>query len=168
MGRKRDRVTRAPKLIKRTSRIHGTGVYAGEAIPKNTRIIEYRGRRLLKRQTEYSRSRYLFDLNRQTDIVGQNLARYINHSCEPNCEAEIDGREVWIVARRKIAPGEELTYNYGYRLDEELMPCRCGAKRCVGYVLRVEDWPKVRKMKRTRRGAPSRSRAPSSPPGSSA
>ena len=79
----------------------------------------------------------------EIDIVGGNAARWINHACQPNCEAdEVEGR-IFIKALRSIKPGEELTYDYGITLAERHTPrlkqiwaCRCGAKDCTGTMLR--------------------------------
>jgi len=92
---------------------------------------------------------FLFVLDQDHVIdaaVGGSDARYINHSCAPNCEAvyEEEDREIWIVAVRDIEPGEELTYDYGYAVEMEsweearrLYPCRCGAPTCRGTILKL-------------------------------
>ena len=91
---------------------------------------------------------YIFTLNDKFDIDGSvdyNIARYINHSCDPNCESDIKKDRVWIYAVRDIKEGEELTYNYGYDLDDyEHRPCECGAKTCVGFMVAEDDFEKVR------------------------
>ena len=74
------------------------------------------------------------------------MARFVNHSCEPNCEAELSDGQVWIIAGRDIAAGEEVTYNYGYDLvDYREHPCRCGAASCVGYIVAEEFFPSLRR-----------------------
>jgi hypothetical protein len=97
------------------------------------------------------RNTYIFTLNEVSDLDGKvswNPARLINHSCEPNCDAEEDDRErIWIVSRRSIQRGEELSYNYGYDLkDFWSYPCRCGAANCVGYIVAEKLIPTVRQM----------------------
>ena len=93
---------------------------------------------------------YLFELNSRYDIDGNvswNTAKYINHSCEPNCEVDIIEEKIWIIALRNIKKGEELSYNYEYDLDVCLdHPCKCGSKKCAGYIVAEEDWPKLRKI----------------------
>jgi len=123
-----------PRLARRRSRVHGHGVFALEAISKNTRIIDYAGELVLNRESEAREERYLaegciwvFRVNRRWSrdaAVGGNLARYINHSCRPNCWIEIVDRTIWIRASRTIRAGEELTYDY--RTDgDQTIPCRC-------------------------------------------
>jgi uncharacterized protein len=74
-----------------------------------------------------------------------NKARYINHSCDPNCTVHLTTRTIWIVAGRDITAGEELTYNYGYELDEQdAHPCTCGAKQCCGFILAPPYWDLLR------------------------
>jgi SET domain-containing protein len=123
-----------PRLIRRRSKVHGHGVFALQPITKNTRIIDYAGELVLNRESEAREERYLakgciwvFRVNRRWSrdaAVGGNLARYINHSCRPNCWIEIVDRTIWIRASRTIRRGEELTYDY--RTDgEQTIPCRC-------------------------------------------
>jgi uncharacterized protein len=92
-----------------------------------------------------------FTFNTRWDIDGKllsNKARYINHSCDPNCTVEITARTIWIVANRDITAGEELTYNYGYELDEEdAHPCICGATQCCGFILAPQYWGLLRNNK---------------------
>lgn len=77
--------------------------------------------------------------------VPWNPARFINHSCAPNCEAEQDGDHIWIIARRDIAAGEELSFNYGYDLvDYRDHPCHCGTADCVGFIVAEEFFDHVR------------------------
>ena len=94
----------------------GLGLYAECEIPKNACIIEYTGVELTKEQEEKSNSKYLFEIHSRKTIDGaprSNTARYINHSCRPNCEPNIHKGRVYIHARRRIKPGEELNYDYG-------------------------------------------------------
>jgi SET domain-containing protein len=77
--------------------------------------------------------------------VDWNPARWLNHSCAPNCEADLDAGRIWIVALRDLTPGEELTFKYGYDLtDYRDFPCRCGAPACVGFIVVEEYFPLVR------------------------
>jgi uncharacterized protein len=144
----------------RRSSIHGNGVFATADIKKGTRLIEYKG--LLRTHKQVDRvygdevetgHTFLFTLNDHFVIdanVDGNDARWINHSCNPNCEAEVIEDEdedptkdrVFIQAMRAIKPGEELTYNYGIVLDEphtpalkKLWACHCGSKKCTGTML---------------------------------
>ena len=137
----------------RESRIHGSGLFAARTIPAGTQIIEYIGEKITKAQALVECERgnyYVFTLDEEIDLNGDfewNPARLINHSCSPNCESEvIDGR-VWVTALRDIAPGEELTYNYGYDIDEfREHACRCGSEQCVGYIVAEEFFPMVRRV----------------------
>lgn len=151
-----------------SSSIHGRGVYAERDIPDGTRIIEYTGERITKAEAwrrEALRvkraqrggdgSVYIFELNRRYDLDGSkrsNVARLINHSCAPNCRAETVRGRIWIMARRDIAAGEELTFDYGYGFSLwEDHPCRCGAARCVGFIVNSGQRWRVRRILRQRR-----------------
>jgi len=137
----------------RRSHIHGRGVFATSRIPKGTRIIEYTGEKISKteadRRSQVGHAVYIFDLNARVDIdgaVGGNGAHLINHSCEPNAESEWDDNHVYIVARKLIRPGEEITYNYEFDEDDyECYPCSCGSSRCRGYMLSDDAWRKVKR-----------------------
>jgi len=154
--------TSSPYVNKRRSSIHGYGIYAKCDIPKGAHVIEYVGDKITKAEAERRGPRliaersaeqgavYIFELNRRHDIDGNvpyNTARYINHSCDPNCETENDRGKIWIIALRDIPKGEELSYNYGYDLEcFEDHECRCGTNRCVGFIVAEDHWPKLRKM----------------------
>lgn len=117
--------------VKRSSA--GLGLFAGETIPKDACVIEYVGRTVSKEESETSKSKYLFEISKTKTIDGKpkwNKAGYINHSCKPNCETRIRGGRIFVMALRRIAPGEELTYDYGkeYCL-EHCVPCRCPAQK---------------------------------------
>ncbi|TWG90416.1 hypothetical protein L599_003200000160 [Luteimonas sp. J16] len=152
--------TKQTKIEARKSPIHGNGVFAIAPIRKGERIVQYKGKLRTHEEVdeEYGDEdedghTFLFTLNDEYVIdanIRGNVARWINHSCEPNCESEIEedpkGRsekdKVFIVALRDIRPGEELTYNYGIVLDEphtaklkKLWACRCGSKKCTGTML---------------------------------
>ena len=130
-----------------TSRIARLGLFAGQDIEQGTKIIQYIGEKITNEESERRLAAgnvYIFGLNERYSIDGdtsKNTARFINHSCEPNCHTEQFGRLIWIVAIRDIRVGEELTYNYGYEMnDEPPEPCHCGVKRCCGYILGPQYW----------------------------
>lgn len=151
--------------VKRSG-IHGQGVYASKMIPAGTKIIEYVGEKVTKKESD-RRSElplnnyadnpefgavYLFELNKRYDIDGYvdfNTARLINHSCDPNCESENIRGHIWIQSIRDIQPGEELFYNYNYGWDSwRDHICLCGTYKCVGHILNEEFWPKLFKRLR--------------------
>lgn len=113
----------------------GLGLFALEPIRKGACVIEYTGRRVSKTEELTSRSKYLFEINKKKTIDGasrKNKARYINHSCRPNCEIEIRNGRVFIMALRKIKASEELTYDYGEEyFDEHIRPKGCRCKKCL-------------------------------------
>ena len=112
----------------------GRGLFAMEDIPKGTCIIEYVGRKVGKKEQELDRGRYFFWVSDTEMIDGnipKNTARYINHSCAPNCEADGPGRHIYIWALRKIKAGEELTYDYGDEyFDRHIKPKGCRCNKC--------------------------------------
>lgn len=154
------------KVEARKSEIHGNGVFATADIAKGERIIRYRGALRTHDQVdadyggiEENGHTFLFTLN-DTYVIDANIegnvARWINHSCAPSCEAVLEeddkGRphkdKVFIEALRDIRAGEELTYNYGIVLDERHTPklkklwgCRCGAPDCTGTMLQPKRKP---------------------------
>ena len=147
----------------RNSKIHGKGIFAKIDIPKNSKVIEYVGEKVTKKESdrrfeqtleksEKDNSKgevYLFELDDEYDIDGDiswNTAKWINHSCEPNCETEIEGDKIWIVSTKDIKKGEEICYNYGFGWEEhEDYPCKCGTSKCVGYILDEEQWHRLKK-----------------------
>jgi uncharacterized protein len=126
-------------LVIRRSRIDSEGCHTTAPIKKGTFIVEYAGPRITIKQADAlyddHPQTYLFGLTDGRHVIdGEGVAAFINHSCDPNCEAdEIKGR-VWIVACRDIDAGEELTYDYNlYDGDlDDPSPCSCGAKNCRG------------------------------------
>jgi len=143
----------------RPSTIHGTGVFARAAIPAETEVLEYVGERLTKEESLSRRQAdnfFIFTVTDEFDIDGSvewNPARFINHSCAPNCEAREGDERIWIIALRDIAPGEELSFNYGYDLqDYEEHPCRCGDPQCLGFMVAEEYFEDVRRKEGRRRG----------------
>ena len=141
------------KLV--NSVIHGKGIIASEKIKKNTRVIEYIGEKVTKREGDkrsadrikkFSKKKnfgtvYIFELNKKYDIDGSpnyNKARFINHSCDPNCEVDIINNRIWISSIKEIKKNEELTYDYGYPFDKDDFrdhECKCGSKNCIGAAL---------------------------------
>jgi uncharacterized protein len=130
----RHRVILTRMIEKRRSKIQGWGVYATKPISKNTRIIDYAGEKIsnqesLKREARYIKTGHIwcFKLTNRTVIdagVGGNAARFINHSCKPNCYVHIQDGIIWIRAARNIRKGEELSYHYNTD-GEGLIKCRC-------------------------------------------
>ncbi len=151
MGRDR----RSPRLVAvRTSPIHGRGGFAIRPIRRGTRIIEYTGERLGHGEADARyhddaakrHHTFLFRVDRETVIdaaVGGNAARFLNHSCEPNCAVAIEKGRVFIDAIRDIAVGEELAYDCAFAREPgdddpraaARYTCRCGARRCRGTLL---------------------------------
>jgi uncharacterized protein len=158
--------TTKPALFKvRRSKVHGLGVFAARAIRKGKRVVEYLGERVTHAEAdsryddkdENDNHTFLFIVDRRTVIdagVDGNDARFINHSCDPNCESITQDRRVFIEAIRSIAVGEELSYDYQIQRDpddppnvDEVFACRCGAKACRGTML----WPAKRPAKKKKR-----------------
>ena len=112
----------------------GKGLFAAESIPKRARIIEYTGRLVGKAGRQKDAGKYLFWVGRDLMIDGNipsNTARYINHSCAPNCEADGPRGHVYISALRRIKAGEELTYDYGDEyFDKHIKPKGCKCQKC--------------------------------------
>ena len=141
------------------SKINNKGLFANKDIKKGTKIINYIGKIITKKETEKnpkfdnSKAIYLYNLNSRYDLDGDfsyNTARLINHSCDPNCEVEITDNHIWISSIKRIKKGSELTYNYGYTFDTDYEDhlCKCGYKKCVGYILSDDDWPKLKKYEK--------------------
>lgn len=158
------------KIVARRSAIHGNGVFAVAPIAKGERVIEYKGRRRTHEQVDGDAAgdidtghTFLFTLNDEYVIDANydgNTARWINHSCSPNCEAVLDEDDgddrtrdrVFIEAIRDIKPGDELSYNYGITLDEKytaelkkIWECRCGSRNCTGTMLQPKTPAKAKK-----------------------
>ncbi|MBC7836624.1 SET domain-containing protein-lysine N-methyltransferase [Acetobacteraceae bacterium] len=112
----------------------GRGIFAQEAIPKGACIIEYIGKPVSKEQEEKMSGKYLFVVGRNKTIDGNipaNTARFINHSCAPNCEAQGPSGQAFIMSRRRIKGGEELTYDYGKEyFNEHIKPKGCRCQKC--------------------------------------
>ena len=145
------------KLYKiKKSNIDNKGLYAAKNIKAGRKVINYKGRIITVKETERNKkfdndkAIYLFNLNKKYDLDGDfeyNTARLINHSCNPNCEVEGKGLKLWIFALRDIKKGEELSYDYGFGYDKDYKQfvCRCGAKNCVGYIVREGSRWRIKK-----------------------
>lgn len=137
-------------ILIKASAIHGLGAFARCDFPSATRIIEYRGEIIDKQESlrrQEAGNPFLFCLDDQHDLDGNvawNQARFLNHSCAPNCEAEwLDGK-IWITARRDIKSGQELTFNYGYDLENyRTYPCHCGAVNCRKFMVAEEFFDRI-------------------------
>jgi SET domain-containing protein len=128
------------------SGVHGRGLFAARDLPKGTRIMQYLGERVSKKEgnrrtdVQWAQGRvYTFELSTRVDLDGSlrsNLARLANFSCDPNSESHNeDSRRIWITALRDIKAGEEITYDYCFPLVEPPPVCKCGAKTCRGYIV---------------------------------
>jgi SET domain-containing protein len=145
------------RIAVRNSRIHGRGVFALKRIPKGVRIIEYKGKLITDEEAD-PRYRRIHENSPHTMLLSLdgglvidatlrgNSARWINHSCAPNCEIEEEGHRIFIDARRDIQPGEELTYDYNLQIGEKHTKtakrehaCFCRARRCRGTMLGEEE-----------------------------
>ena len=149
------RSTRPPNLAFeiRRSAIQGRGAFATRRIRSGQRLIEYTGERITpdegdRRYAEDGMGRhhtFLFTVDDETCVDGKkggNESRYINHSCDPNCEAVIEDGRIWIYAKKAIPTGAELAYDYQYERtaehtteDEEFYRCLCGSPKCRGTIL---------------------------------
>ena len=137
----------------RKSEIQGLGAFATRQIRRGQRIVEYTGEHIDndeadRRYDDEKMKRhhtFLFIVDDKEIIdaaVGGNDARFINHSCDPNAEAVVEGKQIFIYALRTIRPGEEILYDYQYERtdehtdeDEQFYKCRCGAENCRGSIL---------------------------------
>ncbi|HEY4957129.1 MAG TPA: SET domain-containing protein-lysine N-methyltransferase [Caldimonas sp.] len=144
---------RGPRIQVRRSGIHGKGVFALAPIAEGERILEYTGslitwaqaKKLPPHNPDDPNHTFYFHIDDKhviDGLDGGNAAKWINHACGPNCEADEDGARVFIKALRDIAPGEELNYDYGLILDgrhtqkvKEEFACRCGTPECRGTML---------------------------------
>jgi uncharacterized protein len=149
-----------PLFEVRRSAVHGMGAFALRRIRKGTRVVEYLGERVSHEEADRryetkdatDAHTFLFIVDSRTVIdagVDGNEARFLNHSCKPNCESVIENRRVFIEATRTIQPGEEMTYDYQIQREdddppgiEEVFACRCGFPQCRGTMLWPPDPPK--------------------------
>jgi len=152
----------------KTSEIHGHGLYATSDIEEDTRIIQYVGEKITKEESKKRALEwegearetgeglvYIFELDDKYDIdgrLGDNPARYMNHSCDGNCEAINSDGQIWIVAIQGISKGDELVYDYGYDMEHFLdHPCLCGSRNCIGYIVREDQRIKVKRLLKSRK-----------------
>jgi uncharacterized protein len=160
-----------PLFEVRHSPVHGMGAFALRRIRKGTRIVEYLGERVSHQEADRryegkdadDAHTFLFIVDSKTVIdagVDGNDARFLNHSCNPNCESVIEKRRVFIEAIRNVEPGEELTYDYQIQREdddppgiEDVFACHCGFPQCRGTMLWPPD-PKAKSRKRTPRVQP--------------
>jgi SET domain-containing protein len=147
------------KLYKiKKSNIDNKGLYASKKIKAKKIVIHYKGKLVTKKEVEKNpkfdndKAIYLFNINNRYDMDGDfeyNDARLINHSCNPNCEVDGKGLKLWIFALRDIKKGEELSYDYGFGYDKDYKQfvCKCGAKNCVGYIVREGSRWRIKKSR---------------------
>ena len=177
---KRPVMRTSPWIKVRHSKIHGKGVFAARRIPKGTIIIEYLGDRITHAEADAryddhdpsDNHTFLFIVDKRTVIdagVGGNAARFINHSCDGNCESAIRDRRVFIEATRDIAKGEELGYDYEIGREksdppnvDEIFACRCGSPKCRGTMLWPPKDPRKQKAKKKAKTKPKASAKPRS------
>ena len=140
----------------RPTPIHGLGGFAKVDLPAGLRFLEYAGERIEKQESVRrceQNNVCIFALNEHQDIDGDfswNPARHLNHSCSPNCEAQLDGDRIWLAASRDIRAGEELTFNYGFDLESYRdYPCHCGSANCVSFIVAEEFFDHVRSVIRS-------------------
>jgi SET domain-containing protein len=145
--------TDSPPFHVRPSPMQGLGAFATHHIPAGTRLVEYAGERLTPEEAEVRypdlpgerHHTFLFAIDEAVVIdaaVNGNDARWINHSCDPNCDAVIEAQRIWIETIRDVVPGEELAYDYAFTLPvrhtpaaKRRYPCHCGAATCRGTML---------------------------------
>jgi uncharacterized protein len=138
----------------RVSPIHGLGAFARTAISKGSRVVEYLGERITRAESLKrceAGNQFIFGLSETEDLDGSvehNLARFMNHSCAPNCEALFEAGRIWLVAIGDIAAGEEITFNYSYDLDDyRKHPCQCGASECVKFIVAAEFFETLKRQR---------------------
>lgn len=158
-----------PYYVVRNSRIHGRGVFAAANILKGTRITEYVGDRISHAEADRRHEdkahddnhTFLFTVNSRVVIDGGvkgNDARWINHSCDPNCESVVDKARVFLEAVRDIPKGQEICFDYMIERDpndppemDQIFGCRCGSPKCRGTMLL--DWPDPKKKAAKKKAA---------------
>jgi SET domain-containing protein len=159
------------RIQTRRSGVHGNGVFAVQDIAEGETLIEYKGeiiswKEALRRHPHdptQPQHTFYFHVDDDRVIDGNvdgNASRWINHSCEPNCEADEQEGRVFIKALRNIAAGEELNYDYGLIIDEPYtkkllseFPCWCGSADCRGTLLAPKDDDEARKKKKKKKKA---------------
>jgi uncharacterized protein len=157
------------RIQTRRSGVHGNGVFAVQDIAEGETLIEYKGeiiswKEALRRHPHdptQPQHTFYFHVDDDRVIDGNvdgNASRWINHSCEPNCEADEQKGRVFIKALRNIAAGEELNYDYGLIIDEPYtrkllseFPCWCGSEDCRGTLLAPKDDDEAKKKKKKKK-----------------
>jgi len=149
-------------IVLKPSQVHGLGGFASTDILKGRRVIEYLGERIAKQESLRrceANNQFIFSLGPDQDLDGNvdwNPARFLNHSCSPNCDAELEEGRIWIVARRDIVAGEELTFNYGFDLEDyQNYSCHCGAVNCVGFIIAEEFFEHLARIRAQQTPGPS-------------
>lgn len=152
------------KYFRKKSGINNWGLFASKSISKGEKVIEYKGKKYTHKQVDEndkfdnSKAIYLFTLNDKYVLDGDtntNTAKYINHSCDPNCDVDIIKGKIWISAIKDIKKGDELSYDYGFGYDKDFrqFQCKCGSKICCGYIVRDDQrWRINRKFAKTKQG----------------
>ena len=162
----------------RRSGVHGKGAFALKDIRKGTRLVEYVGESITPAESDrrYDDTKvkdhhtFLFSVDSRKVIdatYGGNESRFINHSCDPNCDAVIENRRVYIEANRTIRKGEELAYDYNYertpkttKADEKLYKCLCGSPNCRGTIVSAKvTLPRKKSKAKKKRAAKTKKRA---------
>ena len=134
----------------------GRGLYAAKDIKEGTKIIDYLGKIITNKEADESskydnkKKIYLFGLNKKFSLDGDfsfNIAGLVNHSCDNNCDYNGKGLKIWITAIRDIKKGQEITCDYGFGFDKDYkqFPCKCGSKKCCGYIIRAESRWRINK-----------------------
>lgn len=165
------------RIQTRRSGVHGKGVFAVQPIAKGDKVIEYVGEIITWKEADRRHPHdpkdpnhtfyfHLDDKHVIDALYGGNSSRWINHACEPNCEADVEHGRVFIKALRNIRPGEELNYDYGLVIDTPLTPelkaeyaCWCGAPSCRGTMLASADEDKKSKKKKKKKDKKKRQKA---------
>lgn len=166
-----DKKHRGPRIVVRSSGIHGRGVFARRLIHEDETVCEYKGEiiseaevaRRYPEDIDGLNHTFVFGVEHDHNIDGGakgNIARWINHSCDPNCDTYENDKRMFIRAVRDIRFGEELSYDYNIEAGERITkavkarwPCWCGAKKCRGTVLVPTPNPRKKKKKTKRQSA---------------
>ena len=161
--------SKGPRIVVRRSGIHGRGVFARRPIREDETVCEYKGERISEKEIgrrypeimDGINHTFVFGIELDLNIDGGaegNIARWINHSCDPNCDTYEKDKRIFVRAIRNIRPGEELSYDYAIEAGEPLTkavkarwPCWCGTKKCRGPVLVPTPKPRRKKREKTKR-----------------
>ena len=153
MSCQKSKIAETKWLAFNESPIHGLGGFAKSDIPVGSRVIEYLGEKISKQESLQrceQNNEYVFMLSEREDLDGNvewNPARFINHSCSPNCEALLENERIWIVSVCDIKQGDEITFNYGFDLEDYRdYPCHCGSSNCIGFIVAEAFFEHVRRQ----------------------